>query len=461
MIVNYDDIEFHVEQITRFDQDPIYSTDGVDYLYTHITLSVRALWSPRATSGETGNVAAQAIQELRKRLMTPRKQLWVRIPSGDSSDSKTILLSPLTIDPDTGDPLPANSTGGVAGPVDANNGPKPVGEPIIQLIGERTAFVDFTIETWVNETSSMRPILSHRWNMMHEIDEDFYTTRTISGEAVFRTDWLAANTAMDDRSPVSPDDFREYLCHPIPQNFQRKRVRTELSSDNTRLKYTLVDVEQPANIKIRTITSVKGSCAIAAGRREATWTAAGAAGAASAADWLNRQIPWGFEPPPIAPAVVNIVTFPKVKFLIHLTIRGSRDATKQDLTAAMDKALMNYKFRGTSFLDLTAGSFFVDIAIKYDMFEREVEVRSSGEFGLVGFALGNIINAGPLSATNPDYTIIDGITTREDGVTSNPPYGSFGTYFGRMISQALGDPDADPGVAEDAPEPNSGLEPGV
>lgn len=115
--------------------------------------------------------------------------------------------------------------------VDSHNGPKPIQWDVVQISGTKTFIVDFAIQVALNEcylfnTKAPSVLLSHRWQMMGETDQDGYTTRYIQGRAVFNTEKLLAVGGQ-------ADDFRDALFHPVPMNFRRGDIKTYPSEDGS------------------------------------------------------------------------------------------------------------------------------------------------------------------------------------------------------------------------------------
>lgn len=249
MLLTYGGIPLEIEHIARWDQRDDYSDDGTTYLFTHHRLSVRGVINLAAMArnknpqgiGLTMPFSKPQIELL---LSRPRQLLTVQV--GD----RFLLMSPAM--------KPAGVAPNLFYPTDCKNGPCPIGTPLVSLHGQKTAVVDFDIETWVNPTLSTTgsALLAHRWSMQHDIDENFFTTRTIQGHAVFRTDHLL------DRGEV-PDDFRQRLFHSVPPNFTRIRVSVQITEDGTRCNYTIVDRQNTINLDPSLgITKVEASMAI-------------------------------------------------------------------------------------------------------------------------------------------------------------------------------------------------------
>lgn len=197
--------------------------DGPTYLYTRHTLGVVAIYNPERNSPFVAapNFQAPIIDiALRHKLMLPRQKLLYTV------GTTNVIHSPLN--------LPAGLT------TDANNGPLPLYCHVEKVHGKKTFKVYWVVQTDVNECPSSLPpiVLSHRWTMDHDIDEHFFTTRTIRGHAILRTDHML-------KSSVTPDDYRPHFIHPIPNDFKRTHINVVAHEDGNALDYVVVDTEQP------------------------------------------------------------------------------------------------------------------------------------------------------------------------------------------------------------------------
>ncbi len=170
---------------------------------------------------ENGYPAAMTDAVINNRLMTPRKEL--KITAYDKDGKPVVWLQ---------SPRPGYK-------VDAANGPFPIACSVVEATGEGQSFgVHFQIKTAIVpvDPDAERLILSHRWQMTHTHDEDYYLTRVIQGEIIF-------HPAVVDKYEVRPDWFRNQLIHPIPLGFQRKNPVVAMSSDGLTLAYTVHDVD--------------------------------------------------------------------------------------------------------------------------------------------------------------------------------------------------------------------------
>ena len=123
--------------------------------------------------------------------------------------------------------------------IDPANGPHPISLDVIESVGDGMTFgVNYQIETAVLPvpSGSDQAILSHRWEMTHDHDDDYYMTRVIRGEVVF-------NAAKLDALGLNPDWFRSQFFHPIPLGHRRKLGPIVQSSDGLVLRYEIYDTD--------------------------------------------------------------------------------------------------------------------------------------------------------------------------------------------------------------------------
>lgn len=217
-----------------------------NYLYTRHTFRVRANYNPSTTSygvppgqnnqpapQQDGNPPAQTEVNVRQQLAQSRGQLTYQV------GSDYVLQSP--------------APGGYS--VDANNGPVSVVHGVWERKGRKTFCCDFTVSTDVNEAIRYvkQPpyVLSHLWRMRNVVGIDCYTTRIINGTIICRSDLLLGPNAAGPNPlgvQLVPDDFRQQLTFPVPQNFIRESIDVVASEDGTSCEYTIIDRELPVNI---------------------------------------------------------------------------------------------------------------------------------------------------------------------------------------------------------------------
>lgn len=172
-------------------------------------------------AGAVGYNAAMTDVELRTRLFLPRQRLL--ITAYDQNGRKVNWLQ---------SPKPGFGA-------DVMGGPRPLSVDIVSAQGEGMTFgVYFQIETYTSPCpdGSDRIILSHRWQMTHDHDENNYLTRIIEGEVVFDLGIVSSNN-------IRPDLFRQQFFHPIPLGAKRKLGPIVQSSDGSTIKYTTYDTD--------------------------------------------------------------------------------------------------------------------------------------------------------------------------------------------------------------------------
>ena len=159
--------------------------------------------------------------------------------------------------------------------VDLTNGPKPVSCDVIEIEGIKTFKIDFVVTCTTNEvqqtnvgpitsqqghdsttrvgsrsTYRVSPLLCHEWEMSHDVDQDFWTTRTITGRAVFRQDIMRANGLI-------PDQLRYWIGHPVPPGFSRQSVKVSQLPDGLTLAYSVVDRQRSYTPDPNVVTRVE------------------------------------------------------------------------------------------------------------------------------------------------------------------------------------------------------------
>ncbi len=225
-----------IAQTELADRDGIIGREKAEYEWENIK-------QPHGVNPQViSNQAFITDQELRYRLMTPRRRLLVTAYSPDGTkyvwlESPRPLRAEADLSTDPAIPDPSQDQQGVR--VDADNGPKPLKCDIVQPTGEGNTFgVHSVIETCLppTPTASERLVLSHRWETIHGHDSDHYLTRTIVGEVRF-------NGSILQQGEQQPDWFRSQFFHPIPLGFRREIPQVRLSSDGLVLAYTIVDTD--------------------------------------------------------------------------------------------------------------------------------------------------------------------------------------------------------------------------
>lgn len=269
MHLSYNGISLEVLTLDRVERRNVLTPDGADILYVEWGISCSAVYHPAVVGAYGGNAGRQmggtsvtispglrnppvrtpspvgvdplfpAIsqpgpenalitdRELMARLSVPRRPLLIWAYDTDGTTPLYWLVSPL------------RKQGGFL-PRDAYNGPLVQAQVVTAAFGEGTAFgVQLEIKTWTPPcpSGSDRLILSHRWQMAHGHDANYYLARTITGEIWF-------HGGLKDEFANRPDLIARQLFHPIPLGFKRTLGPLTRSPDGLVVRYSFVDTDQ-------------------------------------------------------------------------------------------------------------------------------------------------------------------------------------------------------------------------
>lgn len=484
MFLQYGEVFLVRCQLLEASRDIVTDT-ATNYLYTTHRYRVRGVLNPSINSylvpgvangvfltdptqslGAYGTVTEQGIRHY---MMQPRRRLRIRTPA-DVQGRQGVPGMPV---PPAGQPAapfnwvdsPGTNVDGTQATLDCNNGPRPVACDVVYVSGTKTFVVDFAFETYINEafryTATPPVMLSHVWKVEEDIDQDYYSTRTIEGYARFRGDRLAFLGAM-------PDDFRGWLFHPRPNGFKRVAINVRCAEDGNSLVYRLVDKQLALSIApqgvtrielVHTVTdngwnyeagvkaAIPAALAAAAGFGGAGWgmEAAQAAGSAAAGAMAQQQ--------------GNII--PKKVTIVTARVWGRQDVQRKSLenvgvNAVLQKLLFSVNF-GARWL---AG---MHLGITHDCSGTYVEVTGSVTSSLTGTyttLFNNAFGAGfgipNVQEAFPDVNTTEGILDLNgdgDGhnVHKNQGTRTFtrSTFLGRLATAALNSADSVPNSAPD------------
>lgn len=204
--VTYGNTVLALVKTNSLDQMPVYTDDGVDYLYTKFTVDVTCTINPDVMSG--GATATQIMNTIRQQLMTPRQYLKFTV----GVETLLEVFVP-----------------------DAKGGPFPQRCTITRIDGTASFRVDWICEAYATICTLANPVLSHRWSSILDYDKDFFTTRTTAGII------KVVPTAVE--VPVDLDQFRGTVVPTLPEGWQRERMRFAVAQDGLSLSYDVVDKE--------------------------------------------------------------------------------------------------------------------------------------------------------------------------------------------------------------------------
>lgn len=292
-ILQYNGVRLQNVQTLSFVETPINGPSG-QYLYTHTELKVLGYITLKdaKTIGINPNHedavnqgATQQFSILKHYLEQPRRRLVYSVNATGSPG--TLGADPGDgsgkLDPAIGLPLfviiPAQEKmiSEVAHETDmlpfsdVHGGPIPKNVSITHIAGNQVWRVEFTVEfstvspcltshysvtkepdesvnpdvdltdhaivapvEWTGSEHRKKGVLSNRWSVHDQIDDNGYTTRTYTGQV------LLAN------SNWSPNDFRALTMFPLQPGMMRHSIDYQAAEDNLSLQYSVVDKEVTA-----------------------------------------------------------------------------------------------------------------------------------------------------------------------------------------------------------------------
>ncbi len=245
MQLTYNDFDFGPFNTHRFDIDPVYDPTGKDLLYQRIHITISAIVNPFATAtnkitpdqplggiGIEGDRLGFSIDNLKDILSTPRQSLQVTVGND------------LVID------CPGDD-GGIAFDCDPEGGPFPEIMKFEQIQGDKTSLLVWSVRCTVSPCNKY--LLSNRWSASVSIDGEAKSTRTLSGTAIFRKDYL-------DFENLTADNFRLWLIAPTPFGMRRTAIAVDMPEDGASLNYRVTDEEVGYGIgQVGGITRVEGN----------------------------------------------------------------------------------------------------------------------------------------------------------------------------------------------------------
>lgn len=228
-IVIYNGVTLTNVLTRRFLQTLVYDESNTDPYYHKFTITVQGYVhtidsttvniSTNKTTANGGTVASNEIT-LRQKLLEARKDFEMTIG---------------------GEKLLKVSHGGTTAGAqqDANNGPKPISVEVTKFLGSTSAGglmqVTFEIELCVvdcSQDNNQTGVLSNRWSASDAIDNNFYTTRTITGRLRVK------------HMGVNPQLFRNLVIPHLQRGFKRESITCTTSVDGLTMEYTVIDVEK-------------------------------------------------------------------------------------------------------------------------------------------------------------------------------------------------------------------------
>jgi len=232
--------------VTRqFRQEPVYDRGEQSVMYHRFLVAVTGYCHGDPQPQQSGNQgpytlpadtagqsAALSHQKIRHALLHPRQPFAINV--GVSGGNQATLLS--AIPAAYVNPNPPPSTTEIS-KVDVNNGPRCKDFQISQIVANEIFRVDAEFEICVVECneagacSNNSGILSNVWSCTDDIDQNFKTRRTWSGQ-------LQTVTTL-----LNPHAFRNFVFPPLSPGMRRDSMQFVAGDDGKTLAYTIVDQE--------------------------------------------------------------------------------------------------------------------------------------------------------------------------------------------------------------------------
>ena len=388
--VIYNGVKMELVKTNGVERIPIFSSDKTTYLYTQWTHDFVAVLNPSATSYDAAGVAAANQIPL-----VTDKAIRHKLTQGHATYEWYVGEAGVLADRVIRSPAPAAKT-------DMNNGPHPEVVSVVQVTGTHTWMIHMRITTWINECPTTPLLLSHRWRMAADYDQDHYATRTVTGEAVFNPVRLAelARTC---------DDFRNLLRHPVPTHFQRTGIEVVQGEDGVTVNYSFVDTERPMNMQFTNggITNITVQRSLSYSGPDGIGTVlgnvlGGAIGAAIQAPNPSdvslmssrmrmrsrigaRNVGWAAAIGAVQGAASGISgSLPSLALAIRISVTGNRNSRKRNLYLAALEVLVN---RIQLIVNVEK---HIQISVSFDDTAKSVELTAIYSISALALALNNV-----------------------------------------------------------------------
>jgi hypothetical protein len=228
-VVNYNGVTMHNVVTRQWDQEMVYDDSHTDALYSKFRLRFEGLLHATTTGPVwTGATAVQPppataparLIDIQKRILMPRCVLAVTVADSGGQATPLFVCNP-----------PA-----VAGDFDRDvaNGPKPTDFRVLQVVGARLFRVAFSIEccklVCATPPSAMPFYLNNRWSVAEDMDENAFTTRTISGRLV-----------MSMAQPYMQAYAKNIVVPGLEEGFRRERIEFSVDKTGLQCDYRVTD----------------------------------------------------------------------------------------------------------------------------------------------------------------------------------------------------------------------------
>ena len=241
-ILQYGGVSLPFVKTEKFIQEPQYSPDGVDYIYTRVTIGVGCVLND-CTLGQS---VADWYRSVRPILMQRGLPLYYIV------DGQYVLPSddnPLDTAGDEAITSPnydyqGGSVWDNAWGSDAKLGPKPKRFEIKEIQGG-TWIAYYEIETYIPYCEGEPSVfLSNRWESSVDVDEHYFLQRIINGTLVLNGQFETTANDFSSGYGIQLMVANNIIIPPVPKRWKREAIKISRSQDSLIVNYTIVDKQQ-------------------------------------------------------------------------------------------------------------------------------------------------------------------------------------------------------------------------
>lgn len=226
-VVVYNNIELHSVTTKRFEQEPVYDASHTDVIGSKFSMSFEGICHAQKTTDDTalpwigqsgyGNqgTTQTAYNLITQSLWQPRQVLKV------SMGGQMLFV--------------CNPCDSATQYDDIDNGPKPKSVTLTHITSNNTVgptfHVTFDIECMRTACpkGQIPPILNNRWSVAEGFDDEYYSTRTITGEM------------RQSSSALNADCWRYLIVPTLENGFKRASLEWNIAPDGLKINYVVTD----------------------------------------------------------------------------------------------------------------------------------------------------------------------------------------------------------------------------
>lgn len=251
----YNGVSLPYVKTEKFTQEIIYSPDGVDSMYTKITIGVGCVLSPCLFNGTD---VADWVRNVKPYLMVRGAQLYFTM-DGDyvlqpNIPSENTYAFDCAYNPDGYEAIDSPNFTAAGGQrfsavSDAKLGPKPLRFDVRRIEGN-TWLAYYEIETYIpycNAGSTPPYYLSNRWTTTINVDDEYFMSRTIDGILILngqygnQTKYWSGPENFPVDAIVEDMVTNAVIIPPCPKRWERETIDIVRSSDGLTINYRIVD----------------------------------------------------------------------------------------------------------------------------------------------------------------------------------------------------------------------------